>query len=47
MTVATNTVTALTPARLRSVDAYWRAANYLTAGQIYLMEVMLNCIRHQ
>ncbi|BBZ53456.1 putative phosphoketolase [Mycolicibacterium phocaicum] len=24
-------------ARLRSVDAYWRAANYLTAGQIYLM----------
>jgi xylulose-5-phosphate/fructose-6-phosphate phosphoketolase len=28
----------LAPARLRSVDAYWRAANYLTAGQIYLMD---------
>lgn len=38
MTGVTNAVTALTPARLRSVDAYWRAANYLTAGQIYLMD---------
>ncbi|MUL47143.1 phosphoketolase family protein [Mycobacterium sp. CBMA293] len=28
----------LSAARLRSVDAYWRAANYLTAGQIYLMD---------
>ncbi|MEZ0075247.1 hypothetical protein, partial [Planotetraspora sp. GP83] len=22
---------------LKSVDAYWRAANYLAVGQIYLM----------
>lgn len=28
----------LSAERLRSVDAYWRAANYLTAGQIYLMD---------
>ncbi|ADG98815.1 Phosphoketolase [Segniliparus rotundus DSM 44985] len=27
----------LTPERLRQVDAQWRAANYLTVGQIYLM----------
>ncbi|SEA58797.1 MULTISPECIES: phosphoketolase family protein [unclassified Mycobacterium] len=38
MTSATREVREpLTAARLRSVDAYWRAANYLTAGQIYLM----------
>ena len=23
---------------LRKIDAYWRAANYLSVGQIYLME---------
>jgi len=22
---------------LRAIDAYWRAANYLTVGQIYLL----------
>ncbi|MGB8403877.1 MAG: phosphoketolase family protein [Mycobacterium sp.] len=39
MTTATGEFTGtLTAARLRSVDAYWRAANYLTAGQIYLMD---------
>ncbi|WP_335992099.1 phosphoketolase family protein [Glycomyces sp. MUSA5-2] len=27
----------LTEARLRQIDACWRAANYLTAGQIYLL----------
>ena len=27
----------LTRAELLAIDAYWRAANYLTAGQIYLM----------
>jgi xylulose-5-phosphate/fructose-6-phosphate phosphoketolase len=27
----------LTPAELRLIDAYWRAANYLSAGQIYLL----------
>src|SRR5882672_11804378 len=28
----------LTPEQLQKVDAYWRAANYLTVGQIYLRE---------
>lgn len=28
----------LTPALLRKLDAYWRAANYLSAGQIYLYD---------
>ena len=28
----------LTPEELRKIDAYWRAANYLSVGQIYLME---------
>ena len=27
----------LTDTELRTVDAYWRAANYLSVGQIYLM----------
>ena len=27
----------LTGISLQALDAYWRAANYLTAGQIYLM----------
>jgi xylulose-5-phosphate/fructose-6-phosphate phosphoketolase len=30
------TENALTPELLRSMDAYWRAANYLSVGQIYL-----------
>ena len=29
---------ALTPEELRLIDAWWRAANYLTVGQIYLQE---------
>ncbi|QCX27685.1 phosphoketolase family protein [Nocardioides jishulii] len=28
----------LSPAELRRVDAWWRAANYLSVGQIYLMD---------
>jgi phosphoketolase len=28
--------TNLTPDLLRKIDAYWRAANYLSVGQIYL-----------
>src|SRR5262249_32265869 len=28
---------ALSPDELRKIDAYWRAANYLSVGQIYLM----------
>jgi len=29
---------ALTPEELRKMDAYWRAANYLSVGQIYLYD---------
>ncbi len=28
----------LSPAELERIDAYWRAANYLSAGQIYLLD---------
>ena len=28
----------LTPATLQKMDAYWRAANYLSVGQIYLQD---------
>src|SRR5712671_1977177 len=28
----------LTPEELRKMNAYWRAANYLSAGQIYLYD---------
>ncbi|MBX7259908.1 MAG: hypothetical protein K1Y02_26375, partial [Candidatus Hydrogenedentes bacterium] len=28
----------LSPEMLRKVDAYWRAANYLSVGQIYLYD---------
>ena len=31
------TDTPLSPAELRAIDAYWRAANYLSVGQIYLL----------
>ncbi|HEV2634011.1 MAG TPA: phosphoketolase family protein, partial [Actinocrinis sp.] len=30
--------TPLDPGLLRRIDAYWRAANYLSAGQIYLLD---------
>lgn len=30
--------TALTPEELHLIDAYWRAANYLSVGQIYLLD---------
>ena len=29
---------AITPELLRKMDAYWRAANYLSVGQIYLYD---------
>ena len=28
----------LSPDELRKLDAYWRAANYLSVGQIYLLD---------
>ena len=31
-------IPALSPDELRLIDAYWRAANYLSVGQIYLMD---------
>ena len=31
----------LAPEELRLIDAWWRAANYLTVGQIYLQETPL------
>ena len=31
-------VDTLNPELLRKMDAYWRAANYLSVGQIYLYE---------
>ena len=30
--------TTLTPELLYKMDAYWRAANYLSVGQIYLFD---------
>jgi xylulose-5-phosphate/fructose-6-phosphate phosphoketolase len=35
---ATGAAAPLTPAELHRLDAYWRAANYLSVGQIYLLE---------
>src|SRR5581483_3623243 len=31
-------MSATTPAELELIDAYWRAANYLSVGQIYLLD---------
>ena len=31
-------LSALTPEELQRIDAYWRAANYLSVGQIYLLD---------
>ena len=36
MAVATETLTPLSAAELKKMDAYWRACNYLSAGMIYL-----------
>src|SRR5574338_1572867 len=36
-TTATPGGESLSPAELRAIDAYWRAANYLSVGQIYLL----------
>jgi xylulose-5-phosphate/fructose-6-phosphate phosphoketolase len=32
------TLKTLTPEMLERIDAYWRAANYLSVGQIYLYD---------
>lgn len=31
-------MTTLSPELLKNIDAYWRAANYLSVGQIYLYD---------
>ncbi len=36
--MVTDTTTALTDEQVRLLDAYWRAANYLSVGQIYLLD---------
>ena len=36
--MTTTTVTAMTPEALLEIDAWWRAANYLGAAQIYLLD---------
>ena len=28
----------LNPSELKKIDAYWRASNYLAAGQLYLLD---------
>src|SRR5687768_1949434 len=38
MSVATRDDPTLDPEYLTRLDAYWRAANYLSVGQIYLMD---------
>ena len=38
MTAATDTPTPLDTAELELINGYWRAANYLSVGQIYLMD---------
>ena len=35
---ATSATTTLTADELAGLDAYWRAANYLSVGQIYLLD---------
>jgi len=38
MTIVTGTRGPLTAEELQTLDAYWRAANYLSVGQIYLLD---------
>src|SRR5467141_4501391 len=38
MTAATETSAVLTDTDVGLLDAYWRAANYLSVGQIYLLD---------
>ena len=38
MATASEEIRVLSPDELRKIDAYWRAANYLSVGQIYLLD---------
>jgi xylulose-5-phosphate/fructose-6-phosphate phosphoketolase len=38
LTTTAERTTALTDEELEAIDAYWRAANYLSVGQIYLLD---------
>ena len=35
----------LSPEELKQIDAYWRAANYLTACQLYLSIILCSSAR--
>jgi xylulose-5-phosphate/fructose-6-phosphate phosphoketolase len=37
-TTVFNSPNPLSPDEQRRIDAYWRAANFLSVGQIYLLE---------
>ncbi|MDX2239328.1 MAG: phosphoketolase family protein, partial [Leptolyngbyaceae cyanobacterium bins.302] len=37
-TISSEQMSSLTPEELQKIHAYWRAANYLSVGQIYLMD---------
>ena len=39
----------MTPEEPRRIDAYWRAANYLSVGQIYLLDnpLLREPLRHR
>ena len=41
--------TPLSPSQLQATDAYWRASNYLSVGQIYLREnpLLREPLRHE
>ena len=41
----TSVPAALSPDLLEKMDAYWRAANYLTVGQIYLQDNPLKIVK--
>jgi xylulose-5-phosphate/fructose-6-phosphate phosphoketolase len=41
-TAEPNSEATLVPNLLRKIDAYWRAANYLSVGQIYLYDTSAN-----
>jgi phosphoketolase len=36
--LVTNSTGPLSSKQLRGLDAYWRAANYLSVGQVYLLD---------
>ena len=35
----------MTQSELKKIDAYWRASNYLAAGQLYLLDNPCSAVR--